>query len=296
MLSPISPTPHRGRLNILIQTTISAAVDDWSIARFSKLVALLESQPALRVVARDRDPGKMPDSVLARIDESDVDVLILMAVDTGDGLHASECAAIDRFRQRGGGLLLARDHMDIGSSLHSLELVGQAHHFHSKNKERDAQRHVDDDVATTSIRWPNYHSGRNGDHQDVTVSGPQTHPVLLNPASPTGAIRFFPAHPHEGAISAPGEQQARVIATGRSRVSGAAFNLIVAFESRAGTGRALAHSSFHHFADYNWDSASGCPGFVSEMPGKGMANNADAIADISRYAVNAATWLAGDRG
>lgn len=295
MISPFISPRHRGRLNILIQTTISSAVDDWAIARFSKLVALLKSQPGLHVIARDREPGNVPDSVLATIDASDIDVLFLMAVDTGDGLHASECAAMERFRQRGGGLLLARDHMDIGSSLYSLAAVGQAHHFHSKNQERDAQRHVNDDVVTASIRWPNYHSGRNGDHQDITVSGPEIHPVLRNPASPTGAIRFFPAHPHEGAISAPTDQLARVIATGRSRVSSASFNLVVAFESHEGMGRALAHSSFHHFADYNWDSAAGCPGFVSEVPGHGMANNPDAIADISRYVVNAATWLAGDR-
>jgi hypothetical protein len=290
------PTPPAA---ILIQTTIAHTVDDWSVARFSRLTAVLASQtnasgaPLFQVIARDREREGMPDSVLATLDERAIDVLVLLAVDTGSGLFPAECAAIERFRQRGGGLLLARDHMDVGSSLLRLAGVGQAHHFHSKNPEGDARRHVNDDVATPAIGWPNYHSGRNGDAQEVTVCGPDVHPVLAHPASPTRAVRFFPAHPHEGAISAPANQPARVIASGRSLVSGAAFPLVVAFERDAGSGRALAHSSFHHFADYNWDSTTGCPGFVTEAPGQGMATNPEALPDIHRYAINAALWLAG---
>jgi hypothetical protein len=294
MTSIPTPSRHPRRPTILIQTTIAPAADDWAIARFTQLIALLAGQPASHVIARDREPGAAPDSVLSTIDARDIDVLFLLAVDTGGGLRPQECAAIERFRQRGGGLLLARDHMDLGSSLCGVAGVGQAHHFHTKNPEEDPRRQANDDVETAYIQWPNYHSGRNGDDQAVTVCGPAIHPVLINPASPTGAIRYFPAHPHEGAVSAPEGQPARVIATGRSRVSGAPFNLVVAFEGQDGMGRALAHSSFHHFADYNWDSTTGCPGFVSEAPGQGMATNPAALADIRRYVVNAATWLAGD--
>ena len=32
-------------------------------------------------------------------------------------------------------------------------------------------------------------------------------------------------------------------------------------------GRALAESTFHHFADYNWDLDRGAPSFVTEPPG-----------------------------
>lgn len=301
-MTAIPTPPHRPRRStILIQTTIASTVNDWAIARFSRLVALLAGQrdaagrPVFQVMARDRSQDGVPDDLLSTIDERDIDVLFLLAVDTGGGLYGVECAAIERFRQRGGGLLLARDHMDLGSSLCGLAGVGAANHFHSTNPEPDPRKQVNDDIATAYIQWPNYHSGRNGDEQQVTVSGPTVHPVMANPASPTKAIRFFPAHPHEGAISAPQDQPARVIATGRSRVSGASFNLIVAFEGHpeGGAGRALAHSSFHHFADYNWDSTTGCPGFVSEAPGQGMSTNPDALADIQRYVVNAATWLAG---
>jgi len=46
--------------------------------------------------------------------------LWLFAVDTGDELSAAECDTISRFRQRGGGLMVTRDHMDLGSSVCSL--------------------------------------------------------------------------------------------------------------------------------------------------------------------------------
>lgn len=285
-----STTPPLRR-KVLLQTTIASTDNDWAIARFGRLAALLAEH--VEVLARDRDAGNAPDSLLARLDTSDIDVLWLFAVDTGAGLHAEECQAIERFRQRGGGLLVARDHMDLGSSLCGLAGVGAAHHFHSSNQESDSRRHVNDDLGTPYIHWPNYHSGRNGDYQELTVSG-EVHPVLADPGSPSGAIRFFPAHPHEGAVSAPPGTPARVIACGQSQASAACFNLIVAFERSAAHGRALAHSSFHHFADYNWDTSTGCPGFVSEAPGDGMRTNPAALRDIERYAVNATRWLAGD--
>jgi len=283
---------------ILVQTTIAPTTDDWAIDRFSQMVRLLEDQrdaqgrPAFDVRARNRASGGAPDSVLSTLDISDVDVLWLLAVDVGDGLHEQECRAIERFRQRGGGLLVTRDHMDLGSSVCGLAGIGLAHHFHSRNPEPDARRRVNDDTATSYIHWPNYHSGRNGDYQDVEVCGP-VHPVLADPASRTGAIRYFPAHPHEGAVSAPPDQDARVIARGRSKASDEHFNLAVAFERNAGLGRAIANSTFHHFADYNWDPRTGCPSFVSEAPGDGMVTNPAALADIQRYVVNAAYWLAG---
>ncbi|RZT10210.1 hypothetical protein SAMN05216319_1334 [Duganella sp. CF402] len=284
---------------ILVQTTIPSTLDDWAIDRFSQMVALLGAQrdargaPLFEVQARDRDSGARPDSVLSQLDTSDVDVLWLLAVDVGNGLHPEECRAIERFRLRGGGLMVARDHMDLGSSVCDLNGIGLAHHFHTRNQEGDASRRVNDDVATSYIHWPNYHSGRNGDYQELQVCG-AIHPVLADPGSASGAIRFFPAHPHEGAVSAPPDQPARVIACGRSKVSGEQFNLVVAFERHQQHGRAIAQSTFHHFADYNWDARTGCPGFVSEAPGDGMSTHPAALADIHRYVINVARWLAGD--
>jgi hypothetical protein len=303
MTSKPHPAGERRRADgpptILVQTTIPSTSGDWSVARFGLLVRLLagqrdpQGQPAFKVIARDRDASSGPDSVLSRLDTLGIDVLWLLAVDTGAGLHAEECRAIERFRQQGGGVLVARDHMDLGSSLCGLAGIGDAHHFHTRNPETDPRRRVNDDTGTPYIHWPNYHSGRNGDYQELTVAGP-VHPVLADHGSPNGAIRFFPAHPHEGAVSAPPGEPARVIACGRSLASGALFNLAVAFEGDAQRGRAIAQSSFHHFCDYNWDPGTGCPGFVSEPPGDGMAANPAALRDIQRYVVNTAHWLAGE--
>lgn len=39
-------------------------------------------------------------------------------------------------------------------------------------------------------------------------------------------------------------------------------------------GRAIADATFHRFADNNWNTASGCPTFVDEPAGGGMAREA----------------------
>jgi len=134
--------------------------------------------------------------------------------------------------------------MDLGSSVCSLDGVGAAHHFHTKNLDPRC-RLERDDPYTATIDWPNFHSGVNGDFQQIEVVG-DAHPVLVDVSSPTGAIRFLPSHAHEGAVSAPEGLNARVIARGRSKVTGKRFNLAVAFEGSRETGRAIAESSFHH--------------------------------------------------
>jgi hypothetical protein len=282
---------------ILLQTTIPTTTDDWDIARFHLLSEFLDGQQAadgsrlFAVTARDRDAGAGSDTVLSRIDETDFDELWLFAVDTGEGLSPEDCAAIGRFRQRGGGLLVTRDHMDLGSSVCTLGGVGLAHHFHSKNPEADPLRRRIDDPFTTAILWPNYHSGANGDYQEIASEG-DLHPVLHDPARPGQALRFLPAHPHEGAVSAP-DATARVIATGRSKITGIDFSIAVAFEPGEGNGPAIAQSTFHHFADYNWDVGAGAPTFVDEPPGRAMAETPEAMRSTKAYMRNLALWLGG---
>lgn len=281
---------------ILLQTTIAKTMDDWSIERFSSLVQLLRSQKnssgksAFAVTARNRDNQGPEDPVLSAIDDSDFDQLWLFAVDEGQGLTSEDCQAITRFRASGRGLLVARDHMDLGCSVCNLAGVGKAHYFHTKNLDPDVGRQIIDDPYTTAISWPNFHSGANGDFQSISVAGP-AHPVLANANAATGTIRYLPAHPHEGGIGAPADESARVIATGVSKVTGRNFNIAVAFESSPRAGRAIAQSTFHHFADYNWDTRAGAPSFVSEPPGHGMQTVPEALEDTHRYAVNIANWL-----
>lgn len=284
---------------ILLQTTIAGLVDDWHIGRFSLLRDYLAGlrdptgSALFEVTARDRDPPGAPDLVLSQLDTSAFDQLWLFAVDSGDGLTAEDCAAISRFRRRGGGLLVTRDHMDLGSSVCSLGGVGAAHFFHSTHPEPDPARHRIDDPYATDILWPNYHSGANGDFQHITVSAPR-HPVLTDPDAADGAIHCLPAHPHEGAVGKPAhDPSARVIATGRSAVSGMEFNLVVAFEPGVEGGPAIAESTFHHFADYNWNPRLGAPSFVAEAPGNALEHAPEAQRSIERYVRNLALWLAG---
>jgi hypothetical protein len=271
---------------ILLQTTIPYAEDDWHIGRFSLLRHELAAMDGVEVTARDR-AGNGDDPVLSALGKSDYDQLWLFGVDNGEGITDADCAGITAFAKRGGAILAARDHNDCGSSICVLGGVGAAHFFHSRNTNPDPSRQVRDDPYNQSIDWPNYHSGNNGDYQVVSAA---PHPLLERDDGI--AIRWFPAHPHEGDVGIPsGDKAANVIARGTSKVTGRDFNLIVALEATPNRGRALAHSSFHHFCDYNWDISAGCPSFVEEAPGDEVKQSPEKLRDVKTYVRNAAWWL-----
>lgn len=291
-------------IRILLQTTIPTTEDDWSIWRFSLLRDYLASLTdeagnlLFEVTERDRvSDADGNDPILSTLDRSDFDQLWLFALDTGEGLTEKDCAGINGFRQRGGGILTTRDHQDMGCSMCGLGDIGAIHFFNTKNPDPDESRWCIDDPYTTYISWPNYHSGRNGDYQKITPTEP-IHELLHNPNSPSGLVEYFPTHPHEGAIGVPaGAKNARVIAMGKSLITGRPFNLAVVIErekdARGNTlGRAVAASSFHHFVDYNWDIEKGCPSFVDEPPGDGMNKEPRALENIKTYVRNVALWLA----
>lgn len=287
-------------IRILLQTTIPYIEDDWHIGRFSLLRDHLASlmdpigSPLYEVTARNREEdADGNDIVLSNLDKYGFDQIWLFAVDAGEGLSTSDCAAITSFRQRGGGIFSTRDHFDLGSSLCTLGGVGAAHYFHSKNPDPDETRRVRDNRDAKLIDYPNYHSGSNGDYQQIGIEG-DLHYLLRRPdGSP---IAHFPAHPHEGGVGAPDEENSKVIATGKSQVTGRSFNLVVAlegYEDRHGNrlGRAIAESSFHHLVDYNWDIDMGCPTFLEEPPGDGYKQKPAALEDIKTYVANLAKWL-----
>ncbi|HZI86383.1 MAG TPA: hypothetical protein VFD48_06095, partial [Pyrinomonadaceae bacterium] len=143
---------------------------------------------------------------------------------------------------------------------------------------------------------PNYHSGSNGDYQQVTAVEP-IHELLRRPGSASGVIENFPAHPHEGGVGVPeDEDSARVIATGVSQVTRRPFNLIVAFDNKIDEygntlGRAIAESSFHHLVDYNWDISKGCPTGVREPAGNQIQREPEKLTDVKAYVTNVAHWL-----
>jgi len=286
---------------ILLQTTIPRIEDDWNIGRFSLLREHLgslrnaEGGPLYEIIARNRETDENGnDPFIQRLPDSDIDELWLFAVDTGDGLTPADCAAITRFRQSGGGIFSTRDHNDLGSSLCTLGGIGAAHYFHTKNPDPDPDRNRRDDTENSKIDFPNYHSGSNGDYQKISaVNG---HEVLRRADGST--IEFFPAHPHEGGVGAPqDDDSAHVIATGTSKITGRPFNLVVAFERKTDRhgnrlGRAIAESSFHHLVDYNWDTKKGCPSFLEEPPGHEIEEDPSRLSDVKSYVENVARWLA----
>jgi hypothetical protein len=286
---------------ILLQTTIPTVADDWNISRFDLLRRHLaglrdaDGAPSFDVVARDRQPDAQGnDPVLSALGESDIDELWLFAVDVGDGLSPADVAGIHAFRRRGGGIVTARDHQDLGLCLCELGSIGRVNYFHSKHPEDDPQRRLRDDTLAMNIDYPNYHSGLNGNYQTVSVQEP-VHD-LLRSARAGGVISQFPAHPHEGAVGCTDLPFARVIATSVSKITGRRFNIAVAFEDERdddGTvlGRAVTESTFHHFCDYNWDTNAGHPSFVTDPEGDEIARDPAPLEIYKEYVTNLATWL-----
>ena len=161
-------------IHILLQTTIPSVEDDWTIDRFSLLadhLASITDESGARlyeVTTRNREINAQGDDVvLSELHNSHFHQLWLFAVEAGKGLTPTDCSGITRFYQRGGGLLTTRDHQDLGASLCTLGGIGRAHFFHSNHLDPDQSRHVADDRDTTSISWPNYHSGSNGNYQNT---------------------------------------------------------------------------------------------------------------------------------
>ncbi len=252
-------------IRILLQTTIPFAENDWHVGRFSllarELAGVSDAGRRIEVTARDRASSN-DDPVLATIDRSGFDEVWIFGVDTGNGLTPAEHDALVRFRARGGGLLTARDHQNLGSCLAKLPGPGSANYFHSVNLDPAEANRTADDRYTKGVTWPNYHSGKNGDVQRVRAIEP-VHPLLRRRDG--SAIEVFPAHPHEGANT-----------------------------SIAELGRALVESSFHHFVDYNWDTTMGAPAFVDDPEGTSISRDPRLLEDVKAYARNVARWLARD--
>jgi hypothetical protein len=283
-------------LRILLQTTIPFTADDWHVGRFSLLaeeLCKIDGPHRVELVARNRD-SRTDDLVLSSVDQSTFDELWLIGVDTGDGLTPREHTALRRFRERGGGLLITRDHQDLGSCLASIPGLGLAEHFRTRNLDPVVENRCDDDCFTKNVSWPNYHSGLNGNVQRIR-GVEAAHPLLRRPDGST--LDTLPAHPHEGGVSATDDEESRVIAVGSSLTTGRDFNLLVAFPGKDGPngqrlGRGIADSSFHHFADYNWDTRRGAPSFVTDPEGSAIKEDPALLADTRTFVHNAARWLA----
>ena len=289
VLDPSMSTQPR----VLLQTTIAFDADDWHIGRFSMLAT--EIARWANVTARNHEPyGSGDDPVLASLDREQFDELWILAVDGGQAMTVREIAAINRFLRDGGGVLTARDHCNMGLWLRAIEGVGAANYFHDPSCwDPDPSRRARDEAQTSTIDWPNYHSGRNGEVEPIAIVEP-VHELLRNPRAASGHIERLPAHPHEGDVGVPAnEPRARSIARRRSSVTGLEFDLAVAFErTEHAPGRAIAESSFHHFADYNWDTSRGAPSFVTEPASDATRRDPHLLDDARLYIENCVAWLA----
>ena len=250
------------------------------------------------VTARDRETAD-DDPVLSRLDEAPFDQVWLFAVDVGNGLTPRECEAVFEFHARGGGILVARDHRDLGSSLRAIRCLGAIEHFHDISARVRRGRRNRRRNRNPAISWPNYHSGSNGDLQPIRPVSP-AHPLLFRDGESAagGLLARFPAHPHEGAIAPPPDDpNVRVVAEGLSTLSGRSFNLVVAEDRVSGDdgrrhGRIVAHSSFAPPLRLQLETSAGAPSFVDDPPGTGIAGDPHALDDIKTYVGNAVHWLA----
>jgi hypothetical protein len=283
-----------GRL--LLKTTIGPVEDDWHVGRFSRLAAHLaglraaDGRPLHQVTAHDRIQNAAGDDVdLAAFAAGDFDQLWLFAVDVTGALTETDAANIEAAQKAGRGVLLTRDHQDLGACLTKLGDVGRAQHFQTENPDPDETRRRRDDPDTLSIDWPNYHSGDNGDVQVIEVPAP-THPIMRRASGEP--LQHLPSHPHEGDVGIPPtlKDHSAVIATGTSKATGVAFNIAVAIDG-PGRGRAVADSSFHHLCDFNLDPRLGRPTFVTETPSDAVIRDPGLLADVHRYVENIAAWL-----
>ena len=248
--------------------------------------------PATWSRARNRDADG-DDSVLSVLDSLEYDQLWLMAVDTGDGLTPGDAAGIMRFRERGGGVLTARDHEDLGACLCCLGSIGQLNHFHSTNPATDSAprrpgqpEHL---VAQLSLRperrLPARARGRTAARTPANVEEQQrTHRMLPRTSSRrcrvcAGRVLVRTSDPR-----------------GRSTVTGRTFNLAVVLDGEQTAdgrplGRAVASSTFHHFADMNWDVDCGAPSFVTEPPSDEIKRDPSRLEAFKDYVRNIARWL-----
>src|SRR6516164_9266740 len=125
---------------ILLKTTIGAVADDWNVGRFSLLTAhlrgLRDTRGELRyeVCARDRvESAAGDDRDLAQAAAGAYAQLWLIAADTVGALTETDIDNIARFRRTGGGILLTRDHQDLGACLAKLGPLGATQYFQSVN-------------------------------------------------------------------------------------------------------------------------------------------------------------------
>lgn len=271
----------------LLLSTIATDLNDWHIGRFSKLGDMirqagceLAAEFSLEILDYPSDPAERErlqnDLSVGRYGQ-----VWLMAPDLDNGPDPAFFRALENAVQSGTSLIIARDHTDLGSCLLSLEgclqSVGQTQTFLRSWPDLARDREYSDPTAP-GIDTPCVVTGQNGGVQICRQRA--DHPLLAFQSIIPGHL-VIPAHPHEGVIRPVSDTQT-VLLSSFSITSGREQNSVILDESE-GRGMILHHSTFHHFADFNLDTACGAPDFVLDPTSSQIADSPNLLTDIRNY-------------
>ena len=174
--SPMPGSP----IKVLLQTTIPTTADDWIYRAFQSARTILARAAAPRRApvrgddARPRKSWRTRSRALHARSER-FDEMWLFAVDVGDGLTAAGLRGDFAFSEAG-----PRPAGHAGShgfgilDLRFGEASARRITFIAATSTPMPARRAPDDSITTSISWPNFHSGANGDYQEIRAIAPFT--------------------------------------------------------------------------------------------------------------------------
>ena len=271
----------------LLLSTIATDLNDWHIGRFSKLGEMIrqagqELSPDFSLEILDY-PSESSDRDQLQNDLSTgrYGQIWLIAPDLDNGPDLAFFRALETAVKGGTSLIIARDHTDLGSCLLSLdgclESVGQTQTFLRSWPDLARDREYVDSNCP-GIQTPCVVTGQNGGVQICRQRA--DHPLLGFESMIPGHL-VIPSHPHEGVIRPMTESQT-VLLSSFSITSGREQNSVIIDESE-GRGMILHHSTFHHFADFNIDTACGAPDFVLDPPSNQISDSPALLADIKNY-------------
>lgn len=271
----------------LLLSTIATDPNDWHVGRFSLLGDMIrgagqELDPSFSLNISDYPTSNAERQALqADLASGRYSQVWLIAPDMDNGPDAGFFRALETAVKAGTDLVIARDHTDLGCCL--LELkdclgdVGQTQTFQRTWTDLPKDREYAD-PACAAIVTPCVVTGQNG---GVQICRQRAEHPLLNFASMIPGHLVIPAHPHEGVIRKVTASQT-VLLSSFSITSGREQTTAIVDEADC-RGMVLHHSTFHHFADYNLDVATGAPDFVLDPPSTQIADSPALLNDIKAY-------------
>ena len=236
--------------------------------------------------------------MLSRLGDGAFDELWLFAVDTGQGLTPREREALFEFHARGGGILTARDHQDLGASLCGIPCSAPWSTF-TVFSPRARRRGASPTMTTRRSRGPTTTLAGTAICSRSSPRAPPIRSCSATGTRPRGDPRPVPRAPARGGGGPPpGDPSTRVVAEGHSTRTGAPSTWWSPPSGRAATtggcmvGPSPTRRTSTTSATTTGISRPGAPTFVDDPPEYQVAANRHALDDIKTYVRNAARWLA----